>query len=339
METSASKTIEADGKSLERFADINVLKGIGILLVIFGHIHESTGPVLWQQVRGIIYTFHMPLFFIVSGFLYSYGVRAKPLPYKDYVKKIAPKFLIPFAAFSLIIMSYKLILQKYTGVVLKDAVTRESITWQLLNPQSGFAVLLWFLYALFLIQLAYPIILKILKNPYLILAVFLGLNYLNWPQHFMINQFMRYMPFFVLGSIAYEARLHLSIGRRISLVFAALCAILFFPIYLFLSDMFLTYFILGSLGTYCVWIVSWHLSRHDILNLAYVGNISIDIYLWHTTVIGIAILLLAFAGIHGFWLGTFIVFIVTVGINLLIAALLAKMPRTTYLLYGRKARS
>ena len=42
---------------------IDILRGIGILLVVLGH----TNP----PFKRIIYSFHIPLFFILSGFLWN----------------------------------------------------------------------------------------------------------------------------------------------------------------------------------------------------------------------------------------------------------------------------
>lgn len=45
---------------------VDILKGLGILLMILGHT-----PNIPQSVYVFIYSFHMPLFFVVSGFLWS----------------------------------------------------------------------------------------------------------------------------------------------------------------------------------------------------------------------------------------------------------------------------
>lgn len=46
-----------------RYSFLDVVKGIGIIFVIFGHIIPEN---LW--IRSIIYSFHMPMFFLISGF-------------------------------------------------------------------------------------------------------------------------------------------------------------------------------------------------------------------------------------------------------------------------------
>ena len=47
----------------KRLNYLDYAKGIGILLVVLGHIYNNSVK-LW------IYSFHMPLFFIISGYLY-----------------------------------------------------------------------------------------------------------------------------------------------------------------------------------------------------------------------------------------------------------------------------
>lgn len=47
-----------------RISWIDFAKGIAILLVVFGHISFLPSPIL-----GVIYSFHMPLFFFLSGVL------------------------------------------------------------------------------------------------------------------------------------------------------------------------------------------------------------------------------------------------------------------------------
>ena len=51
----------------ERLFFLDAARGLGMVLVILGHIWETDGtlPVL-------IYSFHIPLFFIISGVLLAY---------------------------------------------------------------------------------------------------------------------------------------------------------------------------------------------------------------------------------------------------------------------------
>lgn len=44
---------------------IDVLRALGIILVVLGHVSKEPNTVIF------IYAFHMPLFFLLSGFLFN----------------------------------------------------------------------------------------------------------------------------------------------------------------------------------------------------------------------------------------------------------------------------
>ena len=67
----------------QRDAVLDILKGFGIIFVLVGH---SLGGI----VHNFIYSFHIPLFFLVSGYLY------KQRPFKEQVKKDWSRLMIPF---------------------------------------------------------------------------------------------------------------------------------------------------------------------------------------------------------------------------------------------------
>lgn len=79
--------------TLESRADwIDVLKGIGIILVVIGHVNTKGFLVQW------LYTFHMPLFFALSGYiLYKFG---KNIPFQKFLLKRTKSILWPFILFS-----------------------------------------------------------------------------------------------------------------------------------------------------------------------------------------------------------------------------------------------
>ena len=49
----------------KRILAFDLLKGVGILLVILGHIEIP------HSLKTVIYSFHMPLFFFVSGCFFN----------------------------------------------------------------------------------------------------------------------------------------------------------------------------------------------------------------------------------------------------------------------------
>ena len=63
--------IEVKPAKKARIDWIDCAKGIGIILVIVGHTVLNDNDALHQAIRGSIFSFHMPLFFILSAITYS----------------------------------------------------------------------------------------------------------------------------------------------------------------------------------------------------------------------------------------------------------------------------
>lgn len=126
----------------KRIDYIDIAKGIGILLVYIGHcnLNYKSPLFLW------IYSFHMPLFFFISGFLYN--TQTQPY-YYDTIKKVVFKkvisLIIPYFFFSIIqsllFMIFNIHLQNW---LIKGWGT---------NP-------LWFLPILFSIEIIHTFILS-----------------------------------------------------------------------------------------------------------------------------------------------------------------------------------
>lgn len=56
-----------------RNISLDIAKGIGIILVVIGHTMSPimSGNVVMENVYKILYVFHMPLFFLLSGLVSS----------------------------------------------------------------------------------------------------------------------------------------------------------------------------------------------------------------------------------------------------------------------------
>lgn len=63
---------------------ISYAYAIGAILVVLGH-STPTGvsdmPLVVDKIRTFIYSFHMPLFFFVAGFLFKYTSDRRKKPY------------------------------------------------------------------------------------------------------------------------------------------------------------------------------------------------------------------------------------------------------------------
>jgi fucose 4-O-acetylase-like acetyltransferase len=72
----------------KRIEYLDIAKGIGILLVVLGH---NDFEVISPFVQRLIYSFHMPLFFFLSGYFLNTGV-----PFFEFFKKRFNSLLKPF---------------------------------------------------------------------------------------------------------------------------------------------------------------------------------------------------------------------------------------------------
>ncbi len=86
----------------ERYIHFDILKGIAILLVIFGHIFYLCGGAYGQSVMmNILISVHMPIFFLVSGYFSARDLDLSTKGIMKYwknkiIRLLLPLFLLPF---------------------------------------------------------------------------------------------------------------------------------------------------------------------------------------------------------------------------------------------------
>lgn len=173
------------------FPEIDVLKGITILLVVLGHCF-CTNPInLFEELPmlgNVVRSFQMPLFFVVSGFLFSTSGGLSVL-----LKKKTSRLLIPYVAFGILTIILRYVFSAFTNggeVLLGTSLLK------LLNGEYY-----WFLYTLILIMIA----VQIIRNKIIMALVSVGLIVLCLFTDIRTCSFMTfgkivyYLPFFVLG--------------------------------------------------------------------------------------------------------------------------------------------
>lgn len=134
---------------------VDAAKGIGILLVIAGHVWWR-GP-----VRDAIYAFHMPLFFLLSGYMVT------PQPTPGLIVKQARSLIVPFIAFSLILIAVDMAVEGARGVlpIFPDVRTGlEAIVFRTESLRGPFTIL-WFIPCLFLARIAWNGVARWLPDP------------------------------------------------------------------------------------------------------------------------------------------------------------------------------
>lgn len=135
---------------------VDAAKGVGILLVIAGHVWWRPGP-----AHHMIYAFHMPLFFILSGFMVK-PQRAWPLLVKQ-----ARSLLIPFAAFSLILIAVDLLVEGARGQrpIFPDVASGVEAILLRTETLRGPFTILWFIPCLFFARLAWNAVARVWPRP------------------------------------------------------------------------------------------------------------------------------------------------------------------------------
>lgn len=95
----------------DRIPYIASARVIGILLVVLGHSYPFDVPIprSLDQMRAFIYTFHMPLFILISGYLAAKSSRAAG----EYIAVRAKKLLIPYLVLSVAAFIPKILVQQY----------------------------------------------------------------------------------------------------------------------------------------------------------------------------------------------------------------------------------
>ena len=119
-------------------------KGIGIVLVVFGHVLAGThgagilGDALFSYTYSFVYGFHMPLFFFLSGLFVERSLARGTGPY---FRSKLWSVVYPYVLWSLAIGTVNIALAGQTNTA--PDLARLLAIWH--QPVKGF----WFLYALF----------------------------------------------------------------------------------------------------------------------------------------------------------------------------------------------
>lgn len=131
----------------KRIEWIDVAKGIGMIFVQMGHTYFPDIIINW------LYSFHMPLFFFLSGVTY----RGGRYNFKEYFFRKIKTILIPYVLFCIISILNAWILQAMSGGI--NLHIKSTIGSILLNfPQRPY----WFFVCLFLSEMIYFCLNKII---------------------------------------------------------------------------------------------------------------------------------------------------------------------------------
>lgn len=182
----------------KHFIEIDALKGWAIFLVVLGHaiivypidLHED---LFWGKLFSIVASVHLPLFFTVSGYCFSYRGD-----YKSYLLKKVKRLLIPYFVFCL---------AEAIPVMLLGALNHGSAGFgESIRLMLFYGGYYWFLWTLFLIFLIFPFLHKLFMRNTLTKVigtiVFVLLNIAPIPLDFWcLDRVSQYLIYFWAGDL------------------------------------------------------------------------------------------------------------------------------------------
>ena len=187
--------MESNNSTIEkqRITWIDMAKGFGIIFVIFAHLGGGLFTT-WM------YSFHVPLFFILSGFTFN-----KETTFSTFLAKKSKSLLLPYLCLGGVILIYyvlaAIISDRFSMAFLLDLLLQFLLQRRFLT--------LWFITALFLLNvISYPL-LKLIKNKTLLFFISLGIGIIAMVYYSLGGGYVFWnldasfaaMPFFVIGHI------------------------------------------------------------------------------------------------------------------------------------------
>lgn len=181
---------------------IDYLKGILIFLVVLGHFTSWTNSS--DFLFKYIYSFHMPFFILISGYLFSKSIEKKSI---EIVKKQFKRLIVPHLSFNIIMLIPIFLFWN----IYNYYITKEGMGHITIKSIYNYMTMFWYLWCIFFCSIIINIVFKskIIKsknNGLLFTALILFILQFIIPIKIVLinqqvsNQFI----FFAIGVILYR---------------------------------------------------------------------------------------------------------------------------------------
>ena len=161
---------------------LQILQGWSMLLVVIGHvtltgIFENPQTPVSATIERVIYSFHMPLFMFISGFLFYFTKISRDLAYKEVVLDKLKRLGLPYLFFTFFTFAVKFIFSSFMKRPVE--LSLRQFTDSFLYPGSNPLSEMWFVATLFIIMLSYPLLKYMITGYFKIAVLIIGSVVLN----------------------------------------------------------------------------------------------------------------------------------------------------------------
>ena len=126
--------------------EIALLYTIGVLLTILGHSHSNDWTSFPSQPIKFIYSFHMPLFFCISGYLFTKSRSLERYGYLKWISNKSKRLLIPYFVISSVSFIPKTLLENGSF----NDISFNALFKSFFAPRFNVWVHFWFLPVIFI---------------------------------------------------------------------------------------------------------------------------------------------------------------------------------------------
>lgn len=277
-------------KPAARLVDLDAARGLAIFLVVVGHVVARDPPAAnewYARTKYTIYLFHMPLFMALTGITFAFSLPrfAAWLDVVRFSLKRIERLFVPYFVFGAMVIAGKLIAARYVNV---DNQPGDSALLELLvRPTHSGASFLWFIYVLSIYLAIIPALFHLIGRwPMLLLILGLALNLFGpWPDLFMLDATVAYLPFFAGGMLLW---LHRELWTRLAPAALWLATLVFVALLVIAQFIELSKWLVGAASVLPV--LGWMRRLPPVWadRLAALGQASLAIYLVNTIAIGVA---------------------------------------------------
>lgn len=284
---------------------VDYAKCIGVILVVYGHCVRGiikAGLVeddsIFVYLDSIIYSFHMPLFFFLSGLFFEGSLKRNGS--KKFMLSKVDTLVYPYFLWSIFQGGVEI----YLSALTNGNKTIDNLLGIWVEPIAQF----WFLYCLFFSFLFLWAARSISfgRGFLLIVSAILYLSIENYSAPSVIEYFSYHFVFFVLGVVCYKQALSLKTSFSKLLIVVTLFMVLQVGAHnlgFIYTDKGWGSAVLAAIGILMTVLVSKELAKANIEVIGVLGKASMCIYLMHILATsGVRIILHKSFGVDAVWI-------------------------------------